>query len=491
MKQGRKIRKAVFGVLMAALMLLAFVPAVGAEPSVWYTSIFVKTYPKKMTYIVGDSFDSTGMVICGNVQYANGGTGVNTLGDSLWTCSPKTLSTAGEQTITVTAKIIAKSGSYEQFKTTFKVTVLEKFSTKPIGDGPTSWTNSIAVKKQPTKTEYMVGEQFDPAGMTVIANNIVDGKKAKETIPKVYLSYTPKKFTKTGKQKVTVKATLTDSEGHDKEFSTTVSVVVYDSIVITKNPTKETVKEGGSCLFIARADNAKECHWYFEKDSVKVDAKKAESFFKGLKLSGATSEKLKLSKIPASMDGWRAYCTFSTPFEDVNSKKALLTVQETESKATEQPTEKPEEQPTEKPTEKPTAAPTEKPTEAPIVSPVEQPTERPTAEPSHVHSFGTEYKSDNTSHWHECSCGERRDEEAHIVTEWRTLTAATADSEGVEIGKCLVCGRLVERSVAAQASSLKLIVLAAAVAVALLIVPPILVVAIVLMTKDRKKRNLQ
>ena len=94
MKQGGKIRKAVFGVLMAALMLLAFVPAVGAEPSVWYTSIFVKTYPKKMTYIVGDSFDSTGMVICGNVQYANGGTGVNTLGDSLWTCSPKTLSTA-------------------------------------------------------------------------------------------------------------------------------------------------------------------------------------------------------------------------------------------------------------------------------------------------------------------------------------------------------------------------------------------------------------
>ena len=278
-------RKRFWTAALAMLLLFALVPAVGAEPSVWYTSIFVSKNPTKMSYYVGESFDPSGIAVRGYVEHSDGTVTINTLGENLLSYSPKTFTSAGTKTVTVTARIVGKSGAYQDFSTTLQVTV--KPSIEPIvetpdsekGDAPAAWTNSISVKKNPSRTNYLIGESFDPADMVIVANQTTPSGNAKETVSKSYLSYSPKSFSKAGKQKVTVSAKLTDSEGKEKKFTTTVSVVVYEEIKITKHPTKETVQEGEGCLFIARADNSESCRWFFEKDGERVDAKQAESHF--------------------------------------------------------------------------------------------------------------------------------------------------------------------------------------------------------------------
>lgn len=58
----------------------------------------------------------------------------------------------------------------------------------------------------------------------------------------------------------------------------------------------------------------------------------------------------------------------------------------------------------------------------------------------HTHSFGTEWKSDGTSHWHDCAaCGAKTDEAAHSF-KWVTDKAATATEKGIKHEECTVCG---------------------------------------------------
>ncbi len=81
---------------------------------------------------------------------------------------------------------------------------------------------------------------------------------------------------------------------------------------ITKNPTGETVDKGGSATFIARADNAYSRVWRIvSKDTTKtVTAKEAPAYFSGLSVSGADTDTLVLSNIPASMHEWSVECKF-------------------------------------------------------------------------------------------------------------------------------------------------------------------------------------
>ena len=36
----------------------------------------------------------------------------------------------------------------------------------------------------------------------------------------------------------------------------------------------------------------------------------------------------------------------------------------------------------------------------------------------HTHSYGSDWKNDADNHWHECSCGDKKDTAAHIAGEW-------------------------------------------------------------------------
>ena len=61
--------------------------------------------------------------------------------------------------------------------------------------------------------------------------------------------------------------------------------------------------------------------------------------------------------------------------------------------------------------------------------------------PSHTHSYGTEWKSDNSNHWHECSCGEKSGTAAHTWDSGTVTVQPTTDKEGEKTFTCTVCGK--------------------------------------------------
>lgn len=60
------------------------------------------------------------------------------------------------------------------------------------------------------------------------------------------------------------------------------------------------------------------------------------------------------------------------------------------------------------------------------------------APPSHTHSYGTEWKYDDTDHWHECECGDKADTAAHSF-QWVIDNAATKGATGIKHEECTVC----------------------------------------------------
>ncbi len=63
---------------------------------------------------------------------------------------------------------------------------------------------------------------------------------------------------------------------------------------------------------------------------------------------------------------------------------------------------------------------------------------------SHTHSYGTDWKSDADTHWHECSCGSIADKAAHDM-ETKNAKDATATEKGYTGDKvCKVCGYTVK-----------------------------------------------
>ena len=63
---------------------------------------------------------------------------------------------------------------------------------------------------------------------------------------------------------------------------------------------------------------------------------------------------------------------------------------------------------------------------------------------SHTHSYGTDWKYDDTNHWHECECGDKADIAAHSASEWIIDTAATETAEGAKHKECTVCKKVLE-----------------------------------------------
>ena len=66
------------------------------------------------------------------------------------------------------------------------------------------------------------------------------------------------------------------------------------------------------------------------------------------------------------------------------------------------------------------------------------------ASPSHTHSYGTEWKYDDTNHWHACACGDKADIAAHSASEWIVDTAATETADGAKHKECTVCKKVLE-----------------------------------------------
>ena len=57
----------------------------------------------------------------------------------------------------------------------------------------------------------------------------------------------------------------------------------------------------------------------------------------------------------------------------------------------------------------------------------------------HNHNYGTEWKYDETNHWHECECGNKADIMAHTFKQIIDKEA-TATEKGSKHEECTVCG---------------------------------------------------
>lgn len=57
----------------------------------------------------------------------------------------------------------------------------------------------------------------------------------------------------------------------------------------------------------------------------------------------------------------------------------------------------------------------------------------------HTHNYGTEWKYDETNHWHECECGNKADITAHNF-KWIVDKEATTAEKGSKHEECTVCG---------------------------------------------------
>lgn len=143
--------------------------------------------------------------------------------------------------------------------------------------------------------------------------------------------------------------------------------------VITKNPTSETVNEGGECYFVAKYENATIAVWHFVSPDGQTDMTYigAQEEFKPVEIINGMYSTMHLKNIPYSLNGWRVYCRYSNSNGSVNTKAATITVI---------PAPVPTVVPTPIPTVEPTPVPTIEPTPTPV--PTVEPTPVPTVEPT-------------------------------------------------------------------------------------------------------------
>lgn len=161
------------------------------------TNLSVKSMPSKTEYTVGDTLDTTGLVLNGHYE----GTWHSVSLDkdvevtSGFTCTPTTLDTAGTQTITV---------NYDGQSTSFDVTVKEKETPSPTpddkddnktdpGNNPTKpdpddttttkpdqnedKLEKLEIETPPTKTTYVSGDTIDTTGLVLKATYSRSGEK--------------------------------------------------------------------------------------------------------------------------------------------------------------------------------------------------------------------------------------------------------------------------------------------------------------------------
>ena len=67
---------------------------------------------------------------------------------------------------------------------------------------------------------------------------------------------------------------------------------------------------------------------------------------------------------------------------------------------------------------------------------------------THTHDYGTEWKSNATQHWKECSCGDKTDVADHDWGKWQETTPPTITTEGEETRTCNTCEKTETQSIA-------------------------------------------
>ena len=295
---------------------------------------------------------------------------------------------------------------------------------------------SIEITKQPDKIEYMAGEDFDPTGMVVTAH-YTDGTTA--DLPET--GYTI--FRGTGLMQGQTDVTIQYNDG-----SGSSNIKTYQNITVKPYVGPHTHTYGGQWYADAKS------HWHQCTDSAcpdpsgstkdlashtfvwKVD-QAATTTQTGLKHEECTvcsykrSENTVIDKLPATHS--HSYGT-EWKYDDTNhwhececGDKADIAAHSAsewivDTAATE-------------------TADGAKHKECTVCKKV---LETATIPATHSHSYGTDWKYDDTNHWHECECGDKADIAAHSASEWIIDTAATETADGAKHKECTVCKKVLE-----------------------------------------------
>ena len=298
---------------------------------------------------------------------------------------------------------------------------------------------SIEITTPPAKTEYMAGEDFDPTGMVVTAH-YTDGTTADLSRDK-YVIFYGDQLTQ-GQTDVTIQ--YNDGSGSS-------NIKTYQAITVKPYVGPHTHTYGGPWYADAKS------HWHQCTDSAcpdpsgstkdlashtfvwKVD-KAATETQTGLKHEECTvcsykrSENTVIDKLPATHS--HSYGT-EWKYDDTNhwhececGDKADVAAHSAsewivDTAATE-------------------TAEGAKHKECTVCKKVLETATIPATGSSHTHSYGTDWKYDDTNHWHECECGDKADVAAHSASEWIVDTAATETAEGAKHKECTVCKKVLE-----------------------------------------------
>lgn len=185
------------------------------------TRLEVTHMPTKTRYFVGETFDSTGLII---TAYYNNNTSEQVTG---YTLSSPDMSVYGSKTVTVT---------FDEKTVDFSILVVD--------------ISGIEIKTPPTKQEYLVGDAFDSTGLTVLVK-YTDGTS--ETITSGF-TVSELDSSSIGEKEITVTY---------KNHTATFKVLVYElqGIRITHYPEKtyyrvgETFDPTGLIVVVLRTDN--------------------------------------------------------------------------------------------------------------------------------------------------------------------------------------------------------------------------------------------
>lgn len=261
---------------------------------------------------------------------------------------------------------------------------------------------------------------------------------------------------------------------------------------VTKDPVGETVEEGGTVLFIARATNTKSYTWRFVSPSGSMiyDYNQIGNMFPGLAVSGGATETLTLSNIPYELDGWRFECYFTGDGGHATSGRASVRVIQSSTTLSiiQQPmggtmpidsneafqlsiqasatsagrlsyqwyssatnsaasmrlipgaTESTYTPPREEGTRYyrvSVVVNSNGVSSEPFYSSIVAVTFSPVK--VHEHKYSSVWEHNDISHWHQCTCGDHADEDFHSF-EWTVLRTPTAEADGEQRGVCSVCG---------------------------------------------------
>lgn len=163
--------------------------------------------------------------------------------------SGATLSTSGTTQIVKSDNLTSiqcfATSSYQIRATKITVNALTGYSTKIIT------LNEVSISGSPTKTEYTVGDAFDPTGLSV-TGTYSDGTTS-EITEGISWSYTPSTFTASGNQTVSVTATVKSIVSAPYEVNVTVNTITNTLKATNKSIDVNTALDVNS-LFTTNSD---------------------------------------------------------------------------------------------------------------------------------------------------------------------------------------------------------------------------------------------